>query len=370
MGQPVSMWKQLILTSLLIGCAVAFWVAPAELKQRVPFFSAKEAASEERQSRSPQAPVIVAPVERAADDFTIEIVGTGRALRTIMLRSEAAGRITNLALEPDVPFEAGTILLQLDSEDERLALELAEARLAEATRIRGRVSSLTDRGVASDARLSEVETAFEIARLEVQRAKQALDKRTLLAPFAGESGLPLVEEGAWIDSGVDIAPYDDRSVIFVEFDVPQAALSRVSTGLNVEAITPILPGRIFTGTVSAIDSRLDATSRTARVRVAIPNPADELRPGASFTIRLLLPGPIYPVVPELALLFDRDGLHVWRIIDGAAEQVPVTLVRRRDGSVLIDGPLSDTDLVVVEGTQRLSDGRAVNIIGTRAGRSS
>jgi multidrug efflux pump subunit AcrA (membrane-fusion protein) len=67
-------------------------------------------------------------------------------------------------------------------------------------------------------------------------------------------------------------------------------------------------------------------------------------------------------VPELALQWGRDGAHVWVVRDGQALQVPVRLVRRLDGSVLVDGALQPGEPVVVEGVQRLRPGRAVSVL--------
>lgn len=49
--------------------------------------------------------------------------------------------------------------------------------------------------------------------------------------------------------------------------------------------------------------------------------------------------------------------------DGQAVQVPVTLVRRRDDSALVEGALTPGEAVVVEGVQRLRPGRAVTAVG-------
>ncbi|MGF1447001.1 MAG: efflux RND transporter periplasmic adaptor subunit [Pikeienuella sp.] len=319
------------------------------------------------QPTRPPVPVITAPVTLGEDRLVLEVVGTARAQRSVMLRAEAEGRVVERALAANARFEAGDVLMKLDDTTERLALELAETRLAEAQRIRDRFSRLQTTGAATAVRLDEVITAAEIARIEVARARRALWERTLRAPFAGVSGLPAFEPGDWIDSESEIASFDDRSVLLVEIDLPEVVLARVSPGRPVEARTPGHPDRVFLGEIAAIDSRIDAESRTAKLRVAIPNGADLLRPGASFTIRLTLEGGRYPAVPELALQFSRAGLYVWRVVAGTAERVDVRLIRRRAGTVLVEGDLADGDLVVVEGTQRLRPGRAVALKGVPAG---
>lgn len=365
MAKRLAVWKQLASSGVLVAVAAGLWVAPEAAWRILPLVRAESPAPERGGERPAGVPVIVAPVRAQADDLVLEVVGTGRAKRSVVLRSESAGRIVELALAPGAAFDAGDVLMRLEDEEERLELSLAKTRRDDAERLRERVSTLQGRGVAADATLDEARTSAEIARLEVVRAEQALADRTLRAPFDGVSSLPDVEVGDRIDTDVAIARYDDRSALLVEFDLPETALARVASGLAVEARTPAYPERRFEGEVTAIDSRVDPESRTARVRVTIPNDDDLLRPGSSFTIRLALPGPTYPAVPELSVMFERGGLHVWRVAGGAAERVPVRMVRRRAGRVLVEGALAAGDRVVVEGTQRLDDGTPVRVVGTR-----
>ena len=362
MRRPVAIWKQLLVSAVLAGAAAALWSWQDTARNWLGYSAQAEAGGDKGGVSG--VPVIVAPVVTARDDLVLEVVGTGRAQRSVTLRTEAEGKVVGLALEPGRRFEKGDMLLRLDDKKQRLALELAETRLAEAERRRARYRRLENTGAAAVATLDETETAAEVARIEVARAREALEDRTLRAPFTGVSGLSSVEVGDWIDSDDPIASFDDRSVLLVGFDLPEALLSRVEIGMPATARTPTVPNRRFEGSVTAIDSRVEASSRTARVRIAVPNEADLLRPGASFTTRLELPGGEYPLVPELAVQFSRGALHVWRVADGRAEKVAVELVRRRAGKVLVDGPLDEGESVVVEGTQRLAPGKSVEIIGT------
>ncbi len=64
-------------------------------------------------------------------------------------------------------------------------------------------------------------------------------------------------------------------------------------------------------------------------------------------------------MPEVSVLWSRDGAYLWRVRDGRAEKVFITMVRRDRGRVLVEGPLEAGDLIVVEGVQGLRDGQAV-----------
>lgn len=365
MAAQVAFWKQLIGVALLLVTATVVWHERATITAAMGLGSNDASARITRSGRS--VPVIVTPVTSAEDDLVLEAVGTGRAQRSVVLRPEAAGKVVAMPLAAGIHFQAGDVLLELDDKDERLALAVAQARLAEAQRIRDRLASLETTGTASLARLDEVRTAFEIAELEVERAREALEDRILRAPFDGVPSLPEIEVGAWINSDDAIASFDDRSIILVEFELPEGLIDRVAREMPVSATSPSAHALVFDGTIAAIDSRVAAASRTARVRVSIPNSDDRLRPGASFTIRLELEGDRYPVVPELAVQFARGTLHVWRVSDSVAERVPVRLIRRRDGNVLIDGPLNEGDLVIIEGTQRLSPGKPVEVLERKEG---
>lgn len=159
-----------------------------------------------------------------------------------------------------------------------------------------------------------------------------MTKRVLRAPFDGVAAIGDLDEGASIDTDTEIARFDDSSVILVEFDLPEALIARIGPGTIVTATTPAAPGERFAGRVVAIDMRIASSSRTVRMRIAFANDDGRLWPGASFIVRPELPGESYPVVPELAVIFSRGSLLVWRAVDGKAEQVRVRMVRRRDGA--------------------------------------
>ncbi|KIN61782.1 Multidrug efflux pump, membrane fusion protein (MFP) family [Sulfitobacter noctilucae] len=362
-----SFWKQLVICAVLIAGAALSWQNREGLMN---LWRASAAPAPQRQAQADGIPVIAAQTTSVQDDRSLSTIGTGFAFRSITLRAPASGAITEFNIAPGRNFAQGDILMRLEDADERFAVSLAQARLNQASDERDRFSRLQGSGVASASRLEEVQTNFQVAKIEFERAEEDLSNRVLRAPFDGITGLASVEIGDRIATDDTIGNYDDRSSILVEFDLPEALLSRVSIGLGVTARTPSVEGRSFEGQISAIDSRINPTTRTARVRVAIDNTADLLRPGASFALQLDLPGDTFPAVPELALQFADGALKVWRVTESVTEQVEVRLVRRRGGLVIVDGPLSEGDLVVVEGTQRLRSGTKVNVLNAPEGPST
>ncbi|WP_135506427.1 efflux RND transporter periplasmic adaptor subunit [Roseovarius aestuariivivens] len=365
-----SFGKQLLICAILIGIGAAAWGMRAELGALWASVTGTTAGDARAERNRDGVPVITEPVRIVRDDLTFSAIGTGYAARSVTLRAPASGRITALSLSPDRTFAEDEVLLQLDDTDERLAVELAEAQLERATQERERYRALQDTGAAAQTRLEQVETDFKVARIELEQARADLEDRSLRAPFDGVTGIASVERGDRVAAEDAVATFDDRSSILVEFDLPEAFLSRVEPGLTVTARTPAVEGRSFDGRITAIDSRVDPATRTARIRASIDNSADILRPGASFSVRMDLPGAAYPAVPELAVQFSRGSLLVWRARDGTAEEVPVRLIRRRAGLVIVDGPLEEGEPVVVEGTQRLRPGVTLDVLNESTEASS
>lgn len=357
-----SFWRQLAVCCALILIAGFAWSQRTAISQALGISDGAVAIEKRKRDRS--TPVIVAEAESAQDDLSLEVVGTGRAKRSVMLRAEVAGRVADAPILEQTSFKKDDVLLSLDSRMEEVEVSLARTRLADAERNRQRFDRLRSRGAMAAARVDDARTAARLSKLELDQAREQLDDRRVLAPFDGVVGLTDIEAGAWIDSGDSIATFDDRSEIIVQFDLPEALVPRVSIGDAVTATTPSAGDRRFSGVVRSIDSRIDAASRSIGVRVAILNADDALRPGASFTVRLELPGGTYTKVPELALQFSRASSFVWRVRDGKAVLAEVRLVRRLDGAALVDGDIAPGDVVVIEGAQRLAPGRTVRVMRT------
>lgn len=359
-----SFWKQLLICTLLLSAVALVWQFRTQLTALAGIATDGTDATTQKESGGGGTPVIVAQTVILHDNRTFSAIGTGFAYRTVTLKAPSDGEIDAFNIAPGHRFSKGEVLLRLEDRDEQFAVSLAEARLDRARDERDRYSRLQNSGVTAAALLEEVETEYRIAAIELDRARDTLDKRTLRAPFDGITGLASVELGDRIETGDVLGRFDDRRAILVEFDLPEALLARVSIGLAVSAATPSVEGRRFEGQISAIDSHVDPATRTARVRASIDNASDLLRPGASFALDLALPGKPFPAVPELALQFSEGALLVWRVTDTAAEPVPVRLVRRRAGLVIVDGALEEGDLIVVEGTQRLRRGSAVRVLNS------
>lgn len=339
----------LILTALLT--LILPWPAPAQTAARA------------RPAGPVPVPVIVAPSTPAVDNVSLDVLGSGAARKSVQIFAPVSGEVAEVAFRTGLAVRAEQVLLRLVDRSQRLAADLASARVDAARALAARYEGTRGTGAVPESAIDEAQAALRGAQIELAQAREAVADRVVRAPFAGIVGLAGVERGDRVTPETVLTTLDDRRVLLVDFDVPEAYLSRIAPGQAVTAVNPAYAGRAFEGKVAEIDSRVDPVSRSVRVRAALPNTGDLLRPGMSFQLRLSLPGKSWVSVPELALQWSRDGSFVWVVREGKSVQVPARPVRRADGRVLVDGALKAGEMVVIEGVQRLREGRGVRVVG-------
>lgn len=307
-------------------------------------------------------PAVVRPVNLKSEDTMVQSPGTGIASKSVTLYPESGGRVREILFSAGKRVKKGDPLLHLDDRAERLAVDLARVRLDEARRNFERKKKLAPRGTIAQAELEQAETQLAAARIILAQREHDLSERTLVAPFDGVTGISQVDPGERVSESTAVTSLDDRSTLLVDFDVPEAYASAVTIGGKVLINAWAAGEREFSGTVQAIESRIDPVTRTMRVRAAVPNDRDLLRPGMSFVVRMPVRGEPYPAIPSVALQWDRQGAFVWRIANGKAERVGLRVLKRTETIVLADAPLAEGDLVVVEGVQMMREGAGVRIV--------
>jgi RND family efflux transporter MFP subunit len=362
MKSQLAIWKQLFVIAVLGAIGYGVWLQRDNVTRLTGISFGQE--TQERARRGGRGdnkiPVIVEPVTTAKAVDRIEAIGDGVANRSVTIYPEVSGIVAEIPLKAGQRVKAGDVLLKLDDAQAKIAVELARTKLADARRTVERYTALLTRNAVAEVTTDTARTALQTAELELQQAQESLAERTILAPFDGVLGIPQVDVGDRVSETTAIASLDDRSTVIVAFTVPEIYLGRLEVGQKITATNAGLRGQEFEGEITEINSRVDVATRSIRVRALLSNAADALRGGMSFQVVLTLDGAEYPSIGELALLWERDGAYVWRIAQGKAERVNVALVKRDGGRILVDGELAAGQLVVVEGTQRLREGREVS----------
>lgn len=374
-------WKQIVLAIVIMLAAAAAWVTfvpgSREVLARwgIDWAQASTEKTAPAQGRGggnrpggagAQTPVVTQPVTTGTINDQLSAIGTGRALKSVVINPFAAGRLTTLAVAAGDKIEAGGVIAKLDSESEEIALERARFAQTDAEALLERIKALRASNTATAVQQREAELAVDNARLAVRDATLALDRRTITSPIAGVVGILPVEAGNYVTSQTAIATIDDRSRLIVDFWVPERFTGLIAAGAPVSASSVARPGQVFEGVVSAVDNRLEEQSRTLHVQARIDNAGDALRAGMSFQVLMGFPGDTFPSVDPLAVQWGGNGAFVWKLEDGKAKRVPVRIIQRNTDSVLVDAGLAAGDQVVTEGIHTVREGAALLVAGSEA----
>ncbi len=295
----------------------------------------------------------------------IQALGTAQARESIVLTPKVADTIRRIRFESGARVRAGQVLVELSSVEQSASLAEANASNAAAQEALRREQELFDRGFASQARLDTVRAAADAAAARVNAGSSRIDDRTIRAPFSGVVGLRLASPGQYVRPGDQIGTLDDLSEIKLDFDVPETRLAQLANGVRIVARTAAFPDRTFEGTISQVDSRIDPTTRTVRVRALLPNPGEIIRAGMLMTVQVQSNPRQALAVPEIAVLDQIDGAYVYRVrtAEGgaSAEQVRVRVGQRSGGMAEILEGIGEGDQIIVEGVQSVRPGQPVRL---------
>lgn len=311
-------------------------------------------------SRAAATRVIVEPTTYESEQTRVEAVGTSRAIRSVELHPESSGEVVAVNFQPGQRVSVGDVLVELDPRDAALAVQLAEVRLKDAERLFERYRKTGSSGAVLPTTIDAAETQAEAARIELDKARVALDHRTIEAAFDGHVGITEIDAGDRVDPSTLITTLDDRSALLVSFEVPEALIGELRVGDAVSLGTWADRENRLSGEIVDIGSRIDPATRTFAARARVQNDDDDLRPGMSFRVRIEIDGNEYPVIAETAVQWGAEGAYVWGVVDGVAVRIPVNIVQRNKGRVLVDANLDRGALIVVEGIQRMREGVAVD----------
>lgn len=309
--------------------------------------------------------VVAAPVGLQSFSDALQALGTAQARESIVLTPKVADTIRRLRFDSGARVRAGQVLVEMSNVEQAADLEEARAANEAAQQELARYQELFDRGFASQARLDAVRAAADAARARFEAGGSRIADRTIRAPFAGIIGLRTASPGQFVRPGDQIGTLDDITEIRLDFDVPETQIAALELGVAIEARAAALPQRTFAGTIQHIDSRVDAATRTVRVRAMLPNDDEALRPGMLMTVVINANPREGLGVPEAAVLEEAQTSFVYRVAAGAegqiAERVVIATGRRSGGMVEALSGLSVGDLVVTEGVQAVRPGQPVRL---------
>lgn len=370
----------LVVAALLGGGGYGGWLW---WRQR-PAATPPEASAAGRPGRGAPVPVTVAAAVRRDVPIMLDAIGTVQASNSITIRAQVDGQLTEIAFQEGERVTRGQVLARIDARTYQALLDQAiakkaqdEALLANARLDLARYASLArNEGVSRQqqdtqrATVAQYEAIVASDQAAIDNARTQLSYTTIRSPIDGRVGLRLVDQGNIVRAGdaTGIVTLSQLQPIAVTFTLPQQEIGRILDALArgtvpVQALRPPAGAAIGEGKVLTLDSAVDASTGTIKLKAIFPNEDERLWPGAFVNVRLRIETvPDAVTVPLVAVQRGPDGAYAFVLKpDQTVEQRPLQLGVLTPSDAVVRGGIVPGERVVTSGALRLSAGAAVAV---------
>ncbi|HWH79342.1 MAG TPA: efflux RND transporter periplasmic adaptor subunit [Candidatus Binatus sp.] len=319
---------------------------------------------------------------------TIHSNGMLKPANETQIFSRLAGRITELRFKVGDTVAAGAVVatiyssaiarrqneLEANVAAAQKELKQQEIELAKADAIAAQRRDLFKQDLISRRELEQAETTAQTTRAQAELARaQSSQQESMLAqtrkvgrlgqitaPVGGLVSRRLVEVGAAVDESTPIiAILIDHSVKF-SGTVSSSLVSGIRRGLKAMISSPSAKGKSFDGTVSSFTPGLENRDAAIDVEIHIEKPAPELAAGMTAQALIYLDRSEPLLLLQRAAVVESAGKsYVFKITAGRAVKQEVRQGAMADNEIVIEGGISENDLVIVDQLSSIQTGSRV-----------
>ena len=368
------------ITSIVIACAALAIASGVHSRLR----------AETRLRDSAQASAIsyvdVVSPKPSADADEIALPGSTSAFNDTPIYARTSGYVKHWYADIGSRVRKGQLLATIETpeldqqlQQARADLENAEANLQLATTTAARWQHLLETDSVShqetDQAVSDLHSKQALvssSKANVERLGQLQAFERVTAPFDGVVTARNTDIGALVQAGDNSGPKELFHVAAIQtlrvyVAVPEIYAAFVKTGEQAKLTLDALPGETLTGTVVRNADAIDATSRTLNVEIDVDNPTGRLLPGAYAFVHFRVPPHTGSVtIPSNALLFRAEGLRAGVVRNGHVELTPISIGQDYGSTVEVISGLSAHDTVIVNPSDSLTNGAAVQLVARNA----
>ena len=252
-------------------------------------------------------------------------VGSVTAVRGVDVTTEIAGLVRSINFKSGQEVPAGAVLVQLNADSDLAQLQSLQAAADLSATTLARDKQQFDADAISKAQLDNDNADLKSRRALVAQQQATIAKKTIRAPFAGKLGITTVNPGQYLNPGDKIVTLQTIDPIYVDFYLPQKQLGGLALGQVVNVVTDGFPGQTFSGHITAINAKVDTTTRNVLVEATLPNPKRQLLPGMFANANVEAGSKKrYLTLPQTAITYNPYGSTIFvvrtkREVDAAAQ---------------------------------------------------
>lgn len=298
--------------------------------------------------------------------LTDKIISTGSTIphEEVDLSFESSGKITEIFFKEGTHVKKGDLLAKINDKPLQAELKKLEAQIPLAKERVFRQGTLLEKDAVSQEAYEQVTTEYDKLMADIELVKANILQTELRAPFDGVIGLRQVSEGAYTTPSTIIANLTKITPLKIEFSIPENYASDISNGTPILFYIEASNGMMQShkAIVYAVESKVDMTTRTLKVRAEYPNTQGTILPGRYLSVEVTkreinnaLAVPSEAIIPEMGknIVYTYQG--------GAAMPAEIITGLRTESQVQVLDGLQKGDTVITTGVMQLRTGMKVVI---------
>lgn len=310
--------------------------------------------------------------------YRVKALGTLEPEELVQITAEVSGAAKEVAFQAGDRVTAEKVLVQIDPERYKLQAEQADAAYRRAVADWKRAESdLVRREALAKGQLVAVEE-LNRSRQETERlsadaaaanavlkiALQNLQRSAVRAPRGGQINTRTIDTGQFVQVGNALATLVDPRRLRLRFKISESESMKAKVGESVTFRVAPLGAADFPARVYHVSNVADPATRQVEVLAWVDN-TGALKPGFFAEVTLATgTNKNVVVINESAIQASERGFVVYVVENGKAKERPVQIgLRTGAGNVEIVGGLKPGETIVIEGSDRLTDGIAVEAVG-------
>lgn len=210
-------------------------------------------------TKSGYAAVKVVPVRREALNLNFSSNGNFAANQDLNLLAETSGTITAIRVKEGDRVSKGQVLATIDEKYLSLDLDNANESYRKLKTDKERYENSFKTGGVTQSQLDDINLQLKNAANKVEQARRKIGDAHIKAPISGIINKKYVEVGTYLSAGNKLFDIVDVSQLKLQVAANENQIVRIKNGDKVDIKVPVFPDKTFTGTVSFIAAKADAS---------------------------------------------------------------------------------------------------------------
>ncbi len=277
---------------------------------------------------------------------SLTLYGKSEANSRAVIRAEVAGKVVEITAQKGRYVEANQNLAKIEKSALPQQLAQAEALFAERLLNFNAAKSLNAKGLQDRAAVAAANSLLLAAKTRVKELQLALQRTTIVAPFAGIVQEKFAEQGDYLQVGDTLFSLESLDPIIIRGDVTEHDIGQLQLGQSVSAT--LLFDEKISGKISYLAAYSDPQSNTFRIEAEFANADFKIRSGISAELSI----PLYSVAaiyisPAVLALDAQGNLGVKLVKEGLVIFKPIDLVDADNNGIWLAGFSEAVDIITL-----------------------